>query len=112
MNDKINIPAELDALTEYWSQKVLTEANGMQFKVAKGIGATNWHKHDDQDELFIVYEGELVIQLRDQNIHLGPGDMFAVPRGVEHCPKAETETRFLLVGLSITSTKEGGKPNL
>ncbi len=109
--EKANIMAELDALTEHWSQKVLTEANGQQFKVAKGIGPTHWHKHDDQDELFIVFDGAMTIELRDRNIGLGTGDMFTVPKGTEHRPVAAEEVKFLIVGLTVTSTKEGGKPN-
>ena len=108
---KSDIIAELDSLTEHWSQKVLAEANGQQFKIAKGIGPTNWHKHDDQDELFIIFDGIMTIQLRTGDIQLGKGEMFVVPKGVEHRPIAEAEVKFLLVGLSITSTKEGGKPN-
>jgi mannose-6-phosphate isomerase-like protein (cupin superfamily) len=108
---KSNIVQELDALTEYWSQKVLTEANCQQFKVAKGIGATNWHKHDDQDELFIIFSGEMTIGLRSGDVTLKEGDMFTVPKGVEHRPVAEKEAKFLVVGLNITSNKEGGKPN-
>jgi len=73
--NKSNIISELDSLTEYWSQKVLEEANGQQFKVAKGIGPTNWHKHDDQDELFIIFDGEMTIELRDRNIELSRGEI-------------------------------------
>lgn len=109
--EKSNIPTELNALTEHWSQKVLTEANGQQFKVAKGIGPTNWHKHDDQDELFIIFDGEMTIEMHDRNIELGKGDIFTVPKGAEHRPVAAAEVKFLIVGLNITSTKEGGKPN-
>ena len=64
---KVNIRDEIASLDEYWSQKIIGEANGNLFKVAKGIGATNWHKHDDQDELFILYKGRLTIQLRTEN---------------------------------------------
>ncbi len=109
--EKSNIIAELNALTEHWSQKVLAEANGQQFKVAKGIGPTNWHKHDDQDELFIIFDGVMNIELRDRTIELGEGEMFVVPKGTEHRPVAPSEVKFLIVGLNVTSTKEGGKPN-
>jgi len=108
---KSNIIEELDALTEHWSQKILAEANGQQFKIAKGIGSTNWHKHDDQDELFIIFDGEMTIQLRTGDIVLAKGEMLTVPKGVEHRPVAENEVKFLIVGINITSTKEGGKPN-
>lgn len=109
---KINIREELSSIQEHWSQKIIGEANGQLFKVAKGIGSTKWHKHDDQDELFILYKGHLTIQLRDKNIELYEDEMFIVPKGVEHCPIAEEEVEFLIVGLNITSNKAGGKPNL
>ncbi|MCC2955950.1 cupin domain-containing protein [Massilia sp. IC2-477] len=110
MKDKVNIPATLARLTEFWSQGTVAQANGQLFKVAKGIGSTRWHQHDDQDELFIIYSGQLTIQLRDRDVELGAGDIFVVPRGVEHCPKADIETQFLIVGLNITSNAAGGKP--
>jgi mannose-6-phosphate isomerase-like protein (cupin superfamily) len=110
--EKIKIREELSAIQEHWSQKIIGEANGQLFKVAKGIGSTRWHKHDDQDELFILYKGHLTIQLRDRNIELYEDEMFIVPKGVEHCPTAEEEVEFLIVGSNITSTEAGGKPNL
>ena len=108
---KINIRQELKGIKEHWSQKIIGEANGQLFKLAKGLGSTNWHKHDDQDELFIIYKGYLTIQLRDKNITLYEEEMFIVPKGVEHCPVAEEEVEFLVVGLNVTSNKAGGKPN-
>lgn len=101
---------EAAALSEYWSQQTLFEANGSLFKVAKGVGSTRWHVHDDQDEVFLVTHGRMVVQLRGGDVELGPGDLFKVPLGVEHCPRADEETRFLIVGTSITSTAAGGKP--
>ena len=109
--DKVNIPASFDEISEHWCQKIVGEANGQLFKLAKGEGATNWHKHDDQDELFIIYDGRVTIHLRDQEIELREGDLFVVPRGVEHRPIAHGEACFLVVGSTITSTPEGGKPN-
>lgn len=111
MHDKVNIPVTLAGLTEFWSQQTVAQANGQLFKVAKGIGSTRWHQHDDQDELFIVYQGSLTIQLQDRNVELGEGDIFVVPRGVQHCPRADVETQFLIVGLNITSNAAGGKPD-
>lgn len=105
-----NIPAALDSLGAYWSQRVLGEANGTLLKVAKGVGSTTWHAHDDQDEVFVVYDGRLTIELRDGAVELGPGDLFVVPRGAEHRPWAEEPVRFLILGRSVTSTLEGGKP--
>ena len=109
---KINIIETLADIDEHWSQRVVAEANGQLFKVAKGIGATNWHKHDDQDELFLIQKGSLRIELRDSDIQLDTGDIFVVPKGVDHRPVADNEVEFLIVGLNITSNKEGGKPNL
>ncbi len=108
--EKIHLQTETAALEEFWSQRVVAAANGNLFKVAKGIGSTNWHKHDDQDETFLVLEGHITIQLRTGNVDLEPGDLFVIPRGVEHCPLAEEEARFLLVGPDVTSTTAGGKP--
>ena len=110
--EKVSIRKELSRIEEHWSQRIIGEANNQLFKLAKGLGETNWHKHDDQDELFILYKGHLTIQLRDRNIELYEDEMFIVPRGVEHCPKAENEVEFLIVGLNITSNEAGGKPNL
>jgi len=107
---KINLATETAALEEFWSQRVVAGANGNLFKVAKGIGSTTWHQHDDQDETFLVLDGHITIQLRSGNVDLGPGDLFVVPHGVEHCPVAEEEVRFLLVGPAVTSTAAGGKP--
>ena len=108
--EKINLAHAAAGLTEFWSQQVLASANGNLFKVAKGIGSTNWHSHEDQDETFLVIEGRITIQLRDRNVDLGPGDLFVIPRGTEHCPIAHEEARFLLVGPEVTSNTAGGKP--
>jgi mannose-6-phosphate isomerase-like protein (cupin superfamily) len=98
-------------VTEYWSQEIIGEANGQLFKVAKGSGETRWHKHDDQDEIFIVYRGHLTIRSKDRNIEPNEEDMFSVPLEVEHCPMAEHEAEFLIVGLDVTSSASGGKPD-
>jgi len=95
---------------EYWSQQTIGEANGSLFKVAKGIGSTTWHSHDDQDEAFLVTHGTLVIELRSGDVVAHAGDFVIVPRGVEHRPRADAEVRFLIVGTSVTSTAAGGKP--
>lgn len=111
MNDKVSFTDALDNLTEFWSQEVLGEANGTLIKVAKGTGSTRWHSHDDQDETFILIAGELTVQLRDRDVVLQPGDLFVVPRGVEHCPMTDTEARFIILGTSVTSNAAGGKPD-
>nr|WP_284288980.1 cupin domain-containing protein [Angustibacter aerolatus] len=111
VQQKVALDAVAGGLDEYWSQRVVGSANGNLFKVAKGIGSTNWHSHDDQDETFVLLHGRLTVQPRSGDVHLEPGDLFVVPRGVEHCPVADEEARFLLVGPEITSTAAGGKPD-
>jgi len=108
--DVVSVPAALDELDEFWSQQIVGEANGTLLKIAKGVGSTRWHSHPDQDETFLVFSGRLIVQLRDRNVALGPGDLFVIPRDVEHCPIADEETRFLILGTTITSTAAGGKP--
>ena len=108
--DKRNVFEAAAELQEFWSQKVLSRANGNLFKVAKGIGTVNWHSHDDQDETFLLLEEKLTIQLRNRDVDLGPGDLFTVPRGAEHAPIATEEARFLIIGPDVTSNAAGGKP--
>jgi quercetin dioxygenase-like cupin family protein len=104
-------PADVAAgLTEFWSQQVVGQANGNLFKVAKGMGSTTWHTHDDQEETFLVLRGHLTIQLRSGDVELDAGDLFVIPRGVEHCPLATEEAHFLLVGPEVTSNAAGCKP--
>ena len=98
------------ARPEYWSQETVGEANGSLFKAAKGIGSTMWHSHDDQDEVFFVTHGTLVVELRTGDVEAVAGDLLVIPRGVEHRPRADEEVRFLIVGTSVTSNAAGGKP--
>ena len=107
--EKMNLACEAAQLTEFWSQRVIASGNGNLFKVAKGIGSTNWHTHEDQDEVFLVSRGHRH-PAADREVELGPGDLFVVPRGTEHCPLAREEARFLLIGPEVTSNAAGGKP--
>jgi mannose-6-phosphate isomerase-like protein (cupin superfamily) len=100
--------AELD---EFWSQHTIGEANGSVYRVAKGIGSTTWHHHDDQDEVFVVTEGELIIELETGDVRVGAGELFIVPRGVEHRPRADEETHVLLIEpLGTANTGDSGLP--
>lgn len=110
MTNRIRLRDELDTITEYWSQRVVAEANGSLFKVAKGTGATGWHSHDDQEETFLLVDGSLTVETRDDAVELSPGDLFVVPRGVEHRALTDGEARFLIIGMSVTSNAAGGKP--
>ncbi len=107
---KVSLPDGFSSINGYWSQRVVGEANGTLVKLARGIGSTTWHKHDDQDEVFIVYSGHLTVELRTQTIELAEGEMLVVPRGVEHRPRAESEVELMVLGLGVTSTPAGGKP--
>lgn len=110
--NKVNFKSEFATIEKYWTQKTVGEANGSLLKLAKGIGEINWHKHDDQDEVFIVHKGSLTIRLRGrEDIRLEEGEMFIVPKGVEHAPKAEEDVELLVIGINVTSNKEGGKPD-
>ena len=93
----INFGKKFDKFNEHWSPKVVAEMNDYQFKLAKVLGEFIWHTHKDTDEVFMVIEGVLDIVFRDGKVRLEAGELFVVPRGVEHKPVAEQECRILLV---------------
>jgi len=107
----VSVDDVAQARPEYWSQETIAEANGSLFKAAKGVGSTVWHAHDDQDEVFLVTHGTLIVELRTGDVAAHAGELLVVPRGVEHRPRADDEVRFLIVGTSVTSTAAGGKPS-
>jgi quercetin dioxygenase-like cupin family protein len=100
---KINIGEKFELFTEEWTPKVIAQSNGQLVKIAKGSGELVWHKHDNEDELFIVFKGQLTLQLRSGDIALKAGEMYVVPKGIEHCPKAEPDTHFMMVEPSSTA---------
>ncbi|ENQ8702137.1 cupin domain-containing protein [Vibrio harveyi] len=100
---KININEKFGLFSEQWTPKILAESNGQLVKIAKGSGELVWHKHDNEDELFIVFKGELTLKLPEQEVVLKPGEMFVVPKGVEHCPVAESDTHFMMIEPSTTA---------
>jgi mannose-6-phosphate isomerase-like protein (cupin superfamily) len=93
----ISFREKFGLFAEQWQPKVVAEMNDYQFKIVKLQGDFIWHKHDDTDEAFLVIEGELRIDLRDGAVHIGSGEMYVVPRGVEHKPYAEREVKLLLI---------------
>ena len=97
MTDAINLAQKLSTFSEYFSPRTVTQLNNYDVMVVKVKGPFVWHKHDDTDDFFLVIEGKLTIQLRDRDVVLGPGELFVVPKGVEHCPKADEETHVLLI---------------
>ncbi len=92
----INIQEKFDLFSEQWSPKRIGELNGQQILLAKIQGEFVFHKHDDEDELFMVMKGQLTLELRDRSVVVNPGEFFTVPRGVEHKPTAQEETHLLL----------------
>lgn len=110
-NSKIDLDRALASFTEHWSPKLVARLNDYEVKLVKLEGAFVWHTHDDTDELFLVIDGELTIQLRDRDVVLGPHEMYVVPRGVEHCPRAERVTSVLLLEPGgVVNTGDAGGP--
>jgi len=95
--EPINIEKKFGLFREQWQPKVIAEMNDYQFKIVKLQGDFVWHHHEDTDETFIVMAGSLRIDFRDGSVDLEAGEMFVVPRGVEHKPYAEAEARVLLI---------------
>jgi mannose-6-phosphate isomerase-like protein (cupin superfamily) len=93
----VDIAEKLSLFSEHWSPKVVARLNDYEIKLAKLKGEFVWHTHEDTDELFLVIEGHLTIQLRDGDVHLREGQLYVVPRGIEHCPFADGEVAALLV---------------
>jgi mannose-6-phosphate isomerase-like protein (cupin superfamily) len=93
----INFQDKLSRFTDHWAPKIVAQMNDYQLKLVKIQGEFVWHSHADTDEVFIVLDGQMRIELRDGQVNLGPGEMFVVPKGVEHRPSAPDECRILLV---------------
>ena len=99
---KINLADKLTLFDEHWSPRTIALYNGHDVMVVKVRGPFVWHKHDDTDDFFLVLKGVLDIELRDRTVTLGPGEMFIVPKGVEHRPVANEEVHLLLIEPSGT----------
>ena len=95
--EKINIAQKFALFNDYWVPYIVGELNDSYIKVDKLKGQFVWHKHDTEDELFLVTKGKLVIKLRDKDISLDPGEFVIIPRGVEHMPVADQEAHVVLI---------------
>lgn len=93
----IDLKQKFSLFTEHWQPKVVAEMNDYQFKLSKVQGEFIWHNHPETDETFLVVEGHLRIDFRDGSVNLGPGEMFVVPKGVEHKPFAEHEVKLMII---------------
>ena len=104
MREGVNLAEKLDLVDEVFSPKIVARYNDSKVMVAKVRGEFVWHAHDDTDDLFLVLSGRLTIDLRDRSVEVGPGELYVVPRGVEHRPRADEATHILLV-------ERAGTPN-
>lgn len=97
MIKKVNLAQKFTLVNEYWSPKIVGELNDLHIKVAKFKGEFTWHHHDNEDEMFLVVKGQLLMKLRDQDIEVNEGEFIIVPKGVEHMPVANDEAHILLI---------------
>ena len=107
---KINLREKLEKFSDHWSPKVIAEMNDYQFKLVKIKGEFVWHNHTDTDETFIVIEGEMKIEFEDKTVVLREGEMYVVPKGVDHKPYAEEECKIMIIeprGVVNTGDIEG-----
>lgn len=93
----VNLAEKYGCFTDHWSPKIIAELNDSHVLLAKVQGEFVWHSHAGEDELFLVMKGNLVIELRDGEIRLGPGELAVIPRGVEHRPVAREEVQLMLI---------------
>ena len=108
MTETINLAAKLAGFSDHWAPRTVARFNHLDVMVVKLLGEFVWHRHDETDDFFLVLQGRLDIRLRDRTVTLGPGEMFVVPKGVEHCPFAPEETHVLLI--EPTGTPNTGDP--
>lgn len=94
--EAVNLEQKLSIVRELWSPKIVGELNDSYVKVVKLKGEFVWHHHDDEDELFLVVKGTLLMRFRDRDVHVSPGEFIIVPKGVEHLPVAEEEVHLVL----------------
>ena len=95
--EKVNVYEKLSTFSEYWSPKIVGEMNESYVKLVKLKGEFVWHLHENEDEMFMVIKGSLVIKLRAEDIVLNEGELFVIPRGIEHMPVAEDEVQVMLI---------------
>jgi len=111
MDDKVNLDAKFELLDGPYQPGIVGHLNNYKLQIAKLKGPFVWHKHDETDDFFLVLSGHVTIHLRDRDVELDPGELFVVPRGVEHCPEAIEEARVLLIEPDGTpNTGDAGGP--
>jgi mannose-6-phosphate isomerase-like protein (cupin superfamily) len=111
VDEKVNLREKLATIEEHWKPRIVGMLNDYKVIAVKVEGDFVWHKHDHTDDFFLVLQGHLTIQLRDRNVELDEGEMFIVPRGVEHCPRADEEAWVLVIEPEQTvNTGDAGGP--
>ena len=111
MGEPVNLASKLRRVEGHWQPHIVAMLNDYKVVVVKVKGEFVWHKHDETDDFFLVLDGRLTIQLRDGDVTLGPGELYVVPRGVEHCPRADEETQVLLIEpVDTVNTGDAGGP--
>lgn len=105
----VNLESKLSQFEDHWSPKIVSKFNGHDVMVVKAKGEFNWHSHPDTDDFFLVLKGNMTIKLRDRDVRLSAGEMYVVPKGVEHCPVASEEVHVLLI--EPEGTPNTGDPN-
>jgi len=95
--DKISLREKFSQINEYWNPKIIGDINDSCVKIAKLKGEFLWHTHDNEDEMFYVFKGELTVKLRDKDILLRAGECTIIPKGVEHMPVAKEEAQVMMI---------------
>ncbi len=110
--DKINLTEKFDLFSEHWTPKIVAELNGQHVKIAKLLGEFEWHQHENEDELFWIVKGNLLVHFRDKTVELSPGEILIIPKGVEHKPEAPEEVHLVMfepVGTVNTGESESDR---
>ena len=111
MTERVNLKEKLALFATHWDPKIVAELNGQHVKLVKFQGPFTWHRHENEDEMFLVVEGAFDLEFRDRTVRLSPGELCVVPRGVEHRPVAEKEAHVLLFEPATTlNTGDAGGP--
>jgi len=108
--EKVNVGEKLSCFSDYWNPRIIGELNGQHVKIAKFKGEFTWHKHENEDEMFLVIKGKFRMEFRDKNIELNKNEFLIVPKGVEHKPVAEEEVSVMLFE-PATTLNTGDKEN-
>ena len=102
MPEAINLAEKLSKFSEHWSPKIVSKFNGHDIMVVKVKGEFNWHSHEDTDDFFMVLSGRIRIETENGNVELGPGELYVIPKGIQHRPVAEEEAHLMLIEKSGT----------